>query len=206
VIDYRLVNLQTKDDTYPLPRIGDILERQGKRHLWTVVDLKDAFSQIPMHPDSQHIIAVGTPVGVLTPLCMPQGLKNAPAVWQRIIEWVLRDVRDVANPYIDDIIIGTTQKEGMSQEDLVKQHYADIMRVLTALEDQKLVADEEKTTFFARIVEFCGHTLSNGHREPSKGKLRALEKWRVLVNITQLRGFLGFCNYYSEYVLGTVPL
>jgi hypothetical protein len=152
VIDYRLVNLETKDDTYPLPRIGDILERQGRRHLWTVIDLKDAFSQIPMHPESMHIIAVGTPIGVLKPLCMPQGLKNAPAVWQRMIEWVMRDVRDIADPYIDDIIIGTAKLPGMSEEDLISQHYQDVMRVLTTLEDHKLVADEDKTTFFARVV------------------------------------------------------
>jgi hypothetical protein len=202
VIDYRGVNLETKSDTYPLPRIGDILERQGQRHIWTVIDLKDAFSQIPMSPDSQEIIAIGTPIGVLKPRCMPQGLKNAPAVWQRVTEWVLRDVRDVADPYIDDIIVGTTQTEDMTDRQLVEQHYLDIRKVLDALADEKLVADGENTTFFARRVDFCGHTLSRGRREPSKGKLRSLEKWPVPTTVVALRGFLGFCNYYSEYVKG----
>ena len=117
-------------DAYPLPRIGDILERQGRRHMWTIIDLKDAFSQIPMDEESAKILAISTPEGVLHPRCMPQGYKNSPSVWQRVIEWVLKDVRDVADPYIDDIIIGTEMRPNMSQEELVHQHYLDVCKVL----------------------------------------------------------------------------
>jgi hypothetical protein len=35
------------------------------------------------------------------------GLKNAGAQFQRMMEWVLRD-HDTADPYIDDILIGST--------------------------------------------------------------------------------------------------
>jgi Reverse transcriptase (RNA-dependent DNA polymerase). len=75
VIDYREVNEQIQMDAYPLPRIGDILERQGRRHMWTIIDLKDAFSQIPMDEESARILAISTPEGVLHPRCMPQGYK-----------------------------------------------------------------------------------------------------------------------------------
>ena len=114
VIDYREVNEQIQPDAYPLPRINDILERQGRHHMWTIIDLKDAFSQIPIDDESGKILAISTPSGVLHPLCMPQGYKISPAVWQRVIEWVLREVRDAAHPYIDDIIVGTAATEGKS--------------------------------------------------------------------------------------------
>ena len=52
-------------------------------------------------------------------LLWPQGLKNSPAVWQWVIKWVLGGVRDVWEPYMHDIIIGTQQKEGMSDQDLI---------------------------------------------------------------------------------------
>ena len=102
---------------------------------------------------------------------MPQGYKNSPAVWQRVIEWVLREVRDAADPYINDIndIVGTAATQGMSEEDLVLKHYLDVRRILDKLAEHKLVAELKKTTFFCRKVDFCGHRLSRGLREPSPG-------------------------------------
>ena len=53
---------------------------------------------------------------------------------------------------------------------------------------------------FVGEVEFCGHILKEGQRFPSPGKLKALQKWELPKTLTELRGFLGFCNYYEEYV------
>jgi hypothetical protein len=165
-----------------------------------VIDLKDAFSQVPMDEASQEYAAFWAGGREIFPLCMTQGLKNAPAVWQRIIEHVLADVRDVADPYIDDIIVCTKRLPGDSDEDLHRRHRDAVWRVLEALESAKLVADKKKSTFFAKVVEFCGHRLSQGKREPAPGKLMALQKWPLPTTVTALRGFLGFTNYYSEYV------
>ena len=51
------MNEETLLDTYHLPNISDILERQGGRHLWSIIDLKDAFVQILLHKDSQDLAA-----------------------------------------------------------------------------------------------------------------------------------------------------
>ena len=193
------MNEETFVDTYPLPNISDILERQGRRHLWSIIDLKDAFSQIPLHKDTRDLAPTYTPIGVLQPNCMPQGPKNSPAAWQRMIEWVLGDLRDICNPCIDELIIGTELKDGMTREELIQQHDADIRRILTRLEEFKFVADWDKRSLFVESVEFCGHRLRHGVREPQAGKLMPLEKWPLPKTITSLRGFLGFCNYYNEY-------
>ena len=200
VIDYRGVNLLVETDVFPLPRIGDILERQGRRHIWSIIDLKDAFSQVPLTEESRNILAIQTPLGVVRPRMMPQGYKNSPSVWQRMIEWCMKDIRDIADPYIDDVLIGTERKDGMTEEELIDAHMNDIRKVLNCLAEHKLVADLKKTTLFCKVVEFCGHKLSEGQRQPSPGKMMALEKWPLPTTISTLRGFLGFCNYYSEYV------
>ena len=51
-----------------------------------------------------------------------------------------------------------------------------------------------------KSVEFCGHVLDDGKRYPAPGKLLALQKWELPQVVTQLRGFLGLANYFSEYV------
>ena len=58
----------------------------------------------------------------------------------------------------------------------------------------------EKCKLFVKEVEFCGHVLGGGIRRPAPGKLMAIEKWQPPRTISELRGFLGFTNYYSPYV------
>ena len=125
-------------------------------------------------------------------------MKNGVAIFQRVIEYALEEVADVADPYVDDIIIGTEWKG--SQDETLKAHDSDVRRVMEALKKHKLVADIKKCQFFVPEVEFCGHILGDGKRRPAPGKLMALEKWEEPKTVTALRGFLGFTNYYSTYV------
>ena len=57
-----------------------------------------------------------------------------------------------------------------------------------------------KCRLFVPEVEFCGHILGGGIRRPAPGKLLAIEKWEPPRTISQLRSFLGFTNYYAQYV------
>ena len=74
------------------------------------------------------------------------------------------------------------------------------------LKEQKLVVDINKCKLFVPEVEFCGHILGYGKRRPAPGKLFAIEKWESPRTISQLRSFLGFTNYYSQYVKGYADL
>ena len=49
-------------------------------------------------------------------------------------------------------------------------------------------------------VQFAGHVLRHGQRRPMPGKLASLHHWERLQTISELRSFIGFCNYYSGYV------
>ena len=114
-----------------------------------------------------------------------------------MLDDILTPVKDVATGYIDDIIVGTTAKNG---ENLLEAHARDLHRVLGILQSQKLVADPHKAKLFVEYVEFCGQILGHGTRRPAPGKLMAIEKWEVPTTITALRAFLGFTNYYNSYI------
>ena len=106
-------------------------------------------------------------------------------------------VRDIADAYIDDILDGTEVPDG---QDAYALHDRDLRRLLELLKEEKLVADINKCKMFVREVEFCGHILGRGVRRPAPGKLMAIEKWERPKNITEMRAFLGFTNYYSTYI------
>ena len=87
------------------------------------------------------------------------------------------------------------------REDFLSNHNEDLRRVLEVLKAKKLVVDQ-KCDLFVREVEFCGQVLSNGTRRPMPGRCMAIEKWQTPRNVTELRGFLGFTNYYAVYLPG----
>ena len=63
VVDFRALNEASVNDSHPLPRIEDILVRQGRKKVYSIIDLKDAFHQVPMHPESRPYTCTTTPRG-----------------------------------------------------------------------------------------------------------------------------------------------
>ena len=201
VVDLRYMNDQCLEDSYPLPRIDEILVKQGRKHIHSVLDLKDAFHQIPMRKESRHITGTVTPKGLFQWKVVVMGWKNGVQYCQRNLETALAGVCNIASGYVDDILMGSSKAD--PDEDvptLLMRHDQEVREVLKALEKAKMVASRRKAQFFQKAVEFCGHLLKDGQRGPIPGKLLAIQKWELPKTITSLRGFLGFCNYYSGYV------
>ena len=130
---------------------------------------------------------------------MPMGAKNGNAVFQRMMEDLLGPVRDCADPFVDDIIIGSGT-EDMSEDGLIKAHEKDLGRVLDVLDCLQLVCKPTKASLFVKEVQFAEHVVGHGQRRPMPGKLAALNHWKRPTTISELCSFMGFCNYYSGYV------
>ena len=74
-MDFRALNEATLGDSHPLPRIEDILVGQGRRTLFRIMDLKDAFHQVPLHKDSRPYTCCSTPLGTKKWCVVVMGLK-----------------------------------------------------------------------------------------------------------------------------------
>ena len=86
---------------------------------------------------------MSTPQGTYRWKVMAMGLKNAPAIFQRIMDYVLKDF-DFADPYIDDIVIGST---GETEEELIENHRKNIEKVLERLREMNLVISTKNCNF-----------------------------------------------------------
>ena len=91
--DFRPLNTQTKRVSYPLPVIEDILVKQGRNHIFSILDLRQAFHQQPLHPDSRPLTACHTPLGIYQWRVNVMGLTNAGQQFQAMMEDVLEEVR-----------------------------------------------------------------------------------------------------------------
>jgi hypothetical protein len=58
----------------------------------------------------------------------------------------------------------------------------------------------EKCEFFTRKTDFIGFIIKLGYISIDLKKVEAIVDWQELENVTQLRSFLGFCNYYRRFI------
>ena len=199
VVDYRGLNEQTEHDSYTLPLIEDMLQKQFERRIFTVIDLKHGYHQMPLAKESRTCTAMSTPLGPLQWKVMPMGVTNGNAAFQRMTEDLLAPVRDCADPFVDDIIVASGTPD-MSYEELLEAHERDLTKVLDLLVQHQMTGSLEKATIAVSEVEFAGHVVGNGIRKPIPGKVAPIEHWEKPKTVSELRAYLGFCNYYSGYI------
>ena len=105
VVDYHQLNESTLPDEHPLPFIENMLENQSKHKIFTIVDLSRGLNQILLHPESRAKTAMDL-AGKRYQWCiMLPGIKNGPAIFQRVMDHVFQGL-DCGDIYIDKIIIG----------------------------------------------------------------------------------------------------
>lgn len=105
-MDYRELNSVTKLDSYPLPRIDDLLDQLDQDHFFTTLDLASRYWQIRDHCDSVPKMAFITLQGLFEFWVMPFWLTNAPSVFQRLMQLVLAGLMaHIVSVYIDDVLI-----------------------------------------------------------------------------------------------------
>ena len=194
VVDYRGLNAQMQHDRYTLPLIEDLLQKQQRQRIFTVIDLKHGYHHMPPAEESRACTAMSTPLGPLQWKVMPMGVTNGNAAFQRMLKNLLEPVRDCADLFVDDVIVASGDPS-MSYDELPEAHERDVTRVLDLLVRHKLTGSSDKATIAVSEVVFgCGQ------QKPIPGKVAATEHWEKRKTVSELQAYLGFCNYYSGYI------
>ena len=183
VNDYRVLNSNTVLDSYPLPRVNDILANCVKGRIWSHLDMTNSFFHTRVHPDDIHLTTVTTPFGLYEWTAMPQGLKNAPPIHQRRMNAALRPlIGKICHIYIDDIVIWSNT---------VAKHVKHIDMVINALIAARLFCNPKKCDFFLTEMDFLRHHISAQGIEPNTSKIQKILDWPIPTNSTEVRVFLG---------------
>ena len=178
--------------------------KRAKGKLFSVLDLRHGFHQMPLARSSRPMTCMRSPVGPFLSTVMRTGLKNAPSFFQRMMEEVLisddPEIVEFVSVYFDNIIIATVG-DGLTKQELVDLHDKQMNIVLDILDTNQLICGPNKGSLFLESVEFCGSLLRNGTRQPSPGKLLAIQKLKRPETIWALRVLLGCCNLYHTLLI-----
>jgi hypothetical protein len=87
--DFRRLNMVTVPDSYPLPNMMDFSSRMAGCSIFSKIDLRKGYHQIPVYPADVPKTAIITPFGLFEYLRMPFGLRNAGNTFQQMMDRVL---------------------------------------------------------------------------------------------------------------------
>ncbi|GAX86616.1 hypothetical protein CEUSTIGMA_g14024.t1, partial [Chlamydomonas eustigma] len=191
-IDYRALNSATVKNAYPLPPVQDILDRLNGATVFSKMDLAQAYYQVRVAPESQHLTAFRCRYGLFEWKVMPLGLCNAPATFQRLIMDVLRPyLDDFVMPYLDDLLIFSKNDE---------EHLEHLEKVLIKLREHKLYARPKKCEFGKRRMKFLGHYVQCVHGKTTQicvdpEKIKAVQDWPRPTTQKEVLQFKGLAEF-----------
>lgn len=142
-VDYRQLNHLTKNDSYALPRVKDLLDCMPGNSFFSHIDMKSGYHQVELLESHKERTAFSVgPLGFYKYNRMPFGLTNSPATYQRLTENILADLSlKVCCVFIDDVIIfGKTFEE----------HLHNIQLVFNKIKEATLEIAPSKCQFFKR--------------------------------------------------------
>ena len=192
VINYRSLNSNLHDDGYPLPTPKDIFMSLGDSGLYTLLDLRDGFWNLPLDESSRHLTTFVTTSGIYQWKRLPQGLKTAPAIFQRVIDSLVGDMPNV-RAYVDDILI-------FSKKGDVEAHTKIVSEVFRRLVSANLRANVQKAVLFAPSVDYLGFNVSSNGLAISESRISAIKNMKTPTDKKSLRSLLGFVGYLRSHI------
>ena len=113
---------------------------------------------------------------------MPFGLTNAPAVFQALVNDILRDMLNkFVFVYLDDILIFSHSPT---------DHVRHVRQVLQRLLENQLYVKAEKCEFHRSSVPFLGFVISAGAIEMDNQKVRSVIDWPQPTTRCEMQRFL----------------
>ncbi|KAL0160841.1 hypothetical protein M9458_044566, partial [Cirrhinus mrigala] len=169
--DFRRLNEISEFDSYPMPRVDELLDRLGRARYISTMDLTKG-------------TAFSTPSGHWQYRTLPFGLHGAPASFQRLMDIILRPHQAYAAAYLDNVVI----------------HSEALRRVLTELRRAGLTANPRKCHLALHEAKYLGYQVGRGLIRPQEKKVEAVRTTPKPESKTQVRAFLGLAGYYRCFI------
>ena len=193
VIDFsNTINIFTPVDAYPSARVDDILDKISSNMVFSTIDLRNAYHQIPLDPDDYQLTAFEACGKLYEFTRLPFGCTNAVAIFQRVLDHFISKFNlQNTYAYIDDIIIGgSTQAE----------HDLHLDAFMSAAAQYGITINKDKCRFSVSSVPYLGNIISGRSFKPDPERFKALLDYPTPTTLKQLNSLIGLFAYYAKWI------
>ena len=103
---------------------------------------------------------------------LPFGVSSAPAIFQRVMNKVLKNLKKTTNFFDDFLVTGSDNEE----------HLKNLSEVLKRIRDHGLRLKEDKCSFFQSFEQYLGHIIAKHGIRPSEDKIKAIQDMPIPTN------------------------
>ena len=186
------LNSVTKKDTYPLPRICDIIDKMQDAKYWSTLDAAGAYWSMPLNEEDKEKTAFTVPRGKYEFNVTPYGLTNAGASYQRMIDMCLSGLSfDRILAYMDDVVIFSRTWV---------EHLRELNAVFEKLVEAGITLKASKCVIGSRSVDFLGYRLSENGIEPQERLVEAIRNFARPETRKAVKSFLGLAGFYRSFI------
>jgi len=193
VLDYRALNDASQDDRYCMKDVNECIGDIGraKSSIFSTMDLTHGFWQLPLQHKSRPYTAFTVPgMGQYQYKVLSMGLKGGPGSFQRMMELTTKGL-DKTIVYIDDVLVHSQSYE---------EHHDILEKFFQRLRHFKIKLNLEKCFFGSDSVSYLGFRLTPKGILPGLDKLKAIKDAGPPATLSQVRSFLGLCNFFRGHV------
>ena len=191
-VDMRQVNRAVVTDGYPLPRIEDVMDRLSGSKVFSRLDLKDAYHQLELHPDSRDLTTFVSHQGLYRFKRVNFGLASAGPCFQRVMASMLKGIPGV-EVYLDDVVCHA----GTHAE-----HDARLKEVLERFQTHRVRVNWAKSVTRQQEISFLGYLVSADGVQIDPDRIGPLLEAPDPQDEKSLRAFLGAVSYHARFVPG----
>ena len=184
------LNAATIFDPYPMPTANDIRRSIGGSKVFSVIDLKSAFTSMPLDPVSRDLTTFVFNGQRWRFTRSQWGLLNSATLFQRYIETIIADMVGVY-VYMDDILVYAPSVEVM----LIR-----LRLLFDRLRSANLLINSDKCKLCMQTVPYLGNVLEPGIVRPDPKRIKAILEWKFPATTSELRSFVGAAAMLSSYI------
>eukprot|EP00253_Pinus_taeda_P008532 PITA_08532 len=155
-MDYRDLNCACPKDNYPTSFINQIIDECARSEIFSFMDSFSGYSQINITPIDQEKITFICPWGTFAYKKLPFALKNSGATFQWAMSYAFHDIRNIVQPYLDDLLAHSRQLVGfIISKDSIFLHplkFEVIINLTPPSSLHQLQSMQEKAKFLRRFM------------------------------------------------------
>jgi hypothetical protein len=192
-VDLRKLNDACLHDPLPTPFTNEVLENVGGQEEYSFTDGLLSYHQIKTTPEDRHKTTFDEKWGSYKYIVMPFGLKNAPAIFSRVVVATFKDfIHKLLEVYLDDWTIFS----------LLKDNVKVLKLMLDRCRQCQISLNIKKCIFNAPFGILLGHVVCKQGLPVDPGNIVVIVNLPTSKSVRQLRATLGHTGYYMKFIKG----